>query len=120
MENGNKKIRKKRNDRNHLVYLLTSPTGKRYIGVTFARKRAYKASLQCRWEAHCRNANEYMMKTCIAECIREEGAENFEKRILKIVRGKQNAHDIERHMIAEMKPELNMEGMGRKGKSAHT
>lgn len=111
-----KKPRKKRCDRNHLVYLLTSPSGKRYIGVTYARGRAYKASVKLRWEAHLRNALEYKLTTFLSACVREEGAENFERKILKVVRGKQNAHEMERHLIAELQPELNMEGMGRKKK----
>ena len=114
METGGKKIRKKRSDRNHIIYQLVSPTGKRYVGVTYARGRAYKASVRLRWEAHLRNALDYKLKTCLSVCIREEGAENFERKILKVVRGKQNAHDMERHLIAELQPELNMEGMKRK------
>ena len=116
MENGIKKPRKKRCDRNHLVYLLTSPSGKRYIGVTYARGRAYKASLRQRWLTHCRNANVYNYDTCISACIREEGAENFERQVLKVIRGKDEAHALEREMIAKLQPELNMEGMGRKKK----
>jgi hypothetical protein len=120
METGRTKPRKKRTDRNHLVYQLTSPTGQRYIGVTFARKRAYKTSLTLRWEAHCRNANQYNLETCLSKCIREEGAENFKREILNVVRGKDEAHTLERELIASTKPELNMEGMGRKRKSKHT
>lgn len=120
METERKAPRKKRNDRNHLVYLLTSPTGKEYVGITFARKRAYKTSLTLRWEAHCRNALEYNLETYISKCIREEGAENFKQEILKIVRGKESAHTFERELIATLRPELNMEGMGRKRRSKHT
>ena len=117
MENGMKKPRKKRCDRNHLIYLLTSPSGKRYIGVTYARGRAYRASLRQRWLTHCRNANVYNYDTDISVCIREEGADKFELQILKIIRGKDEAHALERKMIADLQPELNMEGMGRKRKS---
>lgn len=115
-----KKPRKKRCDRNHLVYLLTSPSGKRYVGVTYARGRAYKASLRQRWLTHCRNANVYNYDTCISACIREEGADKFERKILKVIRGKDEAHALEREMISSMKPELNMEGMGRKLTSKNT
>jgi len=38
--------------------------------------------------------------------------------VLEVVRGKQEVHDRERALIVELKPELNMEGMGRKINSA--
>lgn len=114
METGGKKIRKSRSDRNHILYQLVSPTGKTYLGVTFVRGRAYKGSLQLRWEAHLRNALQYNLTTLLSSCIREEGPENFERKVLRVVRGKQNAHNLERQLIAELRPELNMEGMKRK------
>lgn len=103
-----------------MVYLLTSPSGKRYVGVTYARGRAYKASLRQRWLAHCRNAMWYNYDTLIANCIREEGAEKFKREVVKVIRGKDEAHALEREMIASLKPELNMEGMGRKRKCKST
>jgi len=106
--------RKRRNDRNHIIYQLTAPNGDRYVGITFARGRAYKRSAKIRFEAHVRNANEYNLENLLSHSIREHGAENFKKEILEIVRGKQNAHDRERELIAVFQPELNMEGMGRK------
>ena len=109
--------RKKRSDRNHLIYLLTSPTGKRYLGVTYVRGRATKGSLRQRWLTHCRNATQYLYSTHISVCIREEGAENFKKEILVVVRGKAEAHELERKLITSFQPELNMEGMGRKKQS---
>ena len=106
--------RKKRSDRTHVIYMLTAPNGDRYIGVTFSRGRAYQRSAKIRWEAHCRNALKYNHDTLIANSIREFGADSFERVVVDVVRGKQNAHDRERSLIAFMKPELNMEGLGRK------
>jgi len=106
--------RKRRNDRNHIIYQLTAPNGDRYVGITFARGRAYKRSTAIRFRAHVRNANEYSLENLLSYSIREHGAENFKKEILEIVRGKQNAHDRERELIAVFRPELNMEGLGRK------
>ena len=110
--------RKRRNDRNHVIYQLTAPNGDRYVGITFARGRAYKRSTAIRFRAHVRNANEYNYENLLSSSIRDHGAENFKKEILEIVRGKQNAHDRERELIAVFRPELNMEGMGRKINSA--
>ena len=58
--------------------------------------------------------NQYNLENLLSYSIREHGAENFKKEILEIVRGKQNAHNRERELIAVFQPELNMEGMGRK------
>ena len=106
--------RKRRNDRTHVIYMLTAPNGDRYVGVTFSRGRAYQRSAKIRWEAHCRNAFKYGHDTLIADAIREFGADSFERVVLEVVRGKQNAHNRERELISSVEPELNMEGMGRK------
>ena len=106
--------RKRRNDRNHVIYQLTAPNGDRYVGITFARGRAFKRSAKIRWEAHVRNAMDYGRMNLLSLSIREHGVENFKREVLEVVRGKQNAHDRERELIKIIEPELNMEGMGRK------
>ena len=106
--------RKRRNDRNHVIYQLTAPNGDRYVGITFARGRAFKRSAKIRWEAHVRNAMDYGRMNLLSISIREHGVENFKREVLEVVRGKQNAHDRERELIKIIEPELNMEGMGRK------
>ena len=116
--------RKRRKDRYHLIYQLTAPTGERYIGVTFVRgdSRSIKArnrSADARFKAHCRNALDYDHKTLLADAIRELGPDAFLKDIVEVVRGKQAVHDRERELIAELRPELNMEGLGRKINSAN-
>ena len=106
--------RKKRNDRNHIIYQLTSPDGERYIGVTYVRGRAYKKSAKIRFEAHCRNAFKYNHETLLSKSLRKHGEQSFVREVLEVIRGKQNAHDRERELIATIKPDLNMEGLGRK------
>lgn len=106
--------RKRRNDRNHVIYLLSAPNGDRYVGVTFARGRAFKRSAKIRWEAHVRNALDYNRQNLLSLSIREHGVETFKREVIEIVRGKKNAHDRERELIRIINPELNMEGMGRK------
>ena len=111
--------RKRRSDRYHLIYQLTAPTGERYIGVTFVRgdSRSAKArnqTAEIRFKSHCRNALDYDHKTLLCDAIRELGPDAFFKDIVEVVRGKQAVHNRERELIAELKPELNMEGMGRK------
>ena len=106
--------RKKRNDRNHVIYKLTSPCGEEYFGVTFARGRAFKRSARIRFDAHCRNAFDYGHETLLSISLRQWGRDAFKREVVEIVRGKQNAHDRERELIAIHRPALNMEGMGRK------
>jgi len=106
--------RKRRNDRNHVIYQITAPNGDRYVGITFARGRAWKRSTKIRWEAHVRNALDYDRQNLLSVSIREYGPKTFVREVLEIVRGKKNAHARERELIKLMQPELNMEGMGRK------
>ena len=106
--------RKRRNDRNHVIYQITAPNGDRYIGITFVRGRAFKRSAKIRWEAHVRNALDYGRDNLLSLSIREHGVESFNREILEVVRGKKATHERERKLISEFKPELNMEGMGRK------
>lgn len=115
--------RKRRSDRYHLIYLLTAPSGERYVGVTFVRgdsrsRKARSRSAAARFKAHCRNALVYGHQTFLCSAIREFGAEAIVMEVLEVVRGKQEVHDRERALIVELKPELNMEGMGRKINSA--
>ena len=106
--------RKKRSDRNHIIYQIVAPNGERYIGITFVRGRAFKRSAKIRWEAHVRNALDYGRENLLSISIREYGVENFNREIMEVIRGKKEAHKRERELIAVLKPELNMEGMGRK------
>ena len=111
--------RKRRSNRYHLIYQLTAPGGERYIGVTFVRGdsrslKARKRSAEARYKAHCRNAMEYGHDTVLCKTLREVGTENIKREVLEVIRGKKAVHERERELIAEINPELNMEGMGRK------
>jgi len=110
-----RKPRKRRNDRNHLVYKLTcSEGGSFYIGVTFIEQRNAEKSLRRRWLAHQRNALRYNKQELLSQTIRKHGPETFTREVLQIVRGKANCHTVERQLIKDLRPPLNMEGMGRK------
>ncbi len=111
--------RKRRSDRYHLIYQLTAPSGDKYIGVTFVRgdsrsMKARKASAEARYKAHCRNAMHYGHETILCKTLREVGPENMDRKVLEVIRGKKAVHQRERELIAEIRPELNMEGLGRK------
>ena len=106
------KKRKKRCDRNHIIYLLTAPSGKSYVGITVVQDKDRKASLEKRWASHCRNALVYATDYTLSHCIREEGAEKFKREVIEVIRGKAEAHFRETQIIYEKKPHLNMVSMG--------
>lgn len=101
-------MRKKRSDRNHIIYKLTNTvTEETYIGVTVVTGRAYHKSLRSRWIRHIYKANIGMAEYPISVSIRTHGEESFTREILQIVRGKKNAFQTEAQLINEYKPALN-------------
>lgn len=102
------KTRKRRCDRNHIIYRLTNTeTGEFYVGITVITGKAVKKSLDERWKRHVQRAlNESRdWKLCVA--IRTAGPEKFKREVLKIVRGKPVAHREERELIRTLQPALN-------------
>ena len=100
--------RKKRSDRNHIIYKLTNEiTLETYIGVTVSTGRAYKKSLRSRWLRHVYRATIEKSELTISQSIREHGTEVFTREIICIVRGKQDAFALEAQLINEYKPVLN-------------
>jgi hypothetical protein len=98
--------RKKRSDRNHIIYSLT--IGKReYIGVTVVNNRSPSKSLNRRWQKHVQRAYAETKGWKLCEAIRRHGPEKFTVEIVQIVRGKSSAHSVERDLIRSRKPKLN-------------
>lgn len=101
--------RKRRNDRNHIIYeLVCNETGDNYIGITVARGRAYQKSLDIRWKGHIYHATIENRDLPLAATIRYHGPDGFSKRIISVVRGKPAAHIEETRLIKELNPTLNM------------
>ena len=101
-------MRKKRSDRNHIIYKLTNTvTNEIYIGVTAVTGRAYLKSLRSRWIRHIYKAKIGMAEYPISISIRTHGEESFTREILTLVRGKKNAFQTESELINEIKPALN-------------
>lgn len=110
-----KRNRKRRSDRNHLVYLIRcTNTGEEYIGITVVRGRAFNKSLAIRWRDHLYHAFVEGRNHLLQKAIRKHGEEAFEHEILWIVRGKSAAHEVEREEIGKRKPTLNVECTARK------
>ncbi len=101
-------MRKKRSDRNHIIYKLTNTvTNESYIGVTVVTGRAYLKSLRSRWIRHIYKAKIGMAEYPISISIRTHGEESFTREIITLVRGKKNAFQTEAELINEIKPALN-------------
>ena len=99
-------MRRKRTDRNHIVYRLA--VGKlEYIGVTHVADRSPSRSLRRRWQKHIRRALTEDRDWTLCRAIRKHGPEAFDVSVIEVVRGKSEAHVRERELIRERKPRLN-------------
>jgi hypothetical protein len=101
------KQRKKRTDRNHAVYQLT--IGKQhYIGVTVVSGSVTKglwARLSKHWYRRNDPAREHWN---LYKALRKlQSREEVVMEVLQIVRGKVQAHELEREIIRKLKPKLN-------------
>jgi len=98
-------VRKKRSDRNHIIYVITNEvTGEKYIGLTGGKTRK---ELRVRIQKHIRRALTEGLSWALCRSIREHGVESFTYGILEIIRGKTPAHARERDLIAKYNPALN-------------
>ncbi len=98
--------RKKRTDRNHLIYQLTClDTGDSYIGVTVMRGRAQQKTLATRWQQHQYRAHRQDKDWALSEAIRSYS--NWHTQVVTVVRGKKDAHAYETRLIDDLQPALN-------------
>ena len=101
-------VKKRRSDRNHLIYKLTNlVTQEIYIGITVCSGRTVKAALNERWKRHVQRATNENHNWKICLDIRAHGEENFRQEAIKVIRGKLPAHREERILITELSPLLN-------------
>lgn len=114
-------VRKRRTDRNHVVYQITClVTGDTYVGVTRALGRAYVHSAEERLRKHCRDALNEGRQEAIHACIRAHLTDPdvwrhaFKTEVLCVVRGKDAGHARELELIRTLRPSLNTEGTERK------
>lgn len=105
--------RKKRVDRNHIVYSIT--IGDRvYIGVTAKTESTVPKSLWSRLSKHWYRRNDparlhWALYTALRDLTeRTEAVIKAEH----IVRGKEAAHKLEREIIRELRPQLNTDKRG--------
>lgn len=105
--------RKRRNDRNHVIYEITNVvTGDSYVGLTVcthgtSRKGLYRA-IERRFQKHVCRALRTDSQLPVSIQIRDFGPESFEIHPVWIVRGKDAAHEVEREVVADLEPSLNV------------
>ena len=99
-------MRKKRSDRTHIVYMLTSGSDF-YIGVTAKTASTVKRSVMTRCMKHLYRARSEDKSWLLYDAMRERGTAGFTVSVLAVLRGKTSAHNFERDLIRVHRPNLN-------------
>ena len=97
-------IRKKRNDRNYILYRLSVDESE-YIGLTVAVGRAFLRSVKVRVQKHMSRAAVENKDWILCDALRNANSVQYE--VIEVIRGRKNAYSRERELIAEYAPELN-------------
>lgn len=104
-------IRRKRCDRNHIVYRITNiETGEFYIGLTAVTGRAFRRSAKLRFMKHISRARCESKDWALYEDMRRYRgveAKAYKWELVKVIRGKEAAHQYEVQLIDYLKPALN-------------
>jgi hypothetical protein len=104
--------RRRRSDRNHILYQITAPNGHTYVGLTVVEGTPAK-SLRRRWLKHINRAANETHEWGLCEALRRWSSELFELEILERVRGRAAAYAREVELIRELKPKLNTAKAGK-------
>lgn len=107
-----KATRKKRTDRNHIVYELRVPAGN-YIGVTAKTESTVLKSVKARAAKHFYRAKKEDKDWSLCIALRELGSkDDIEIVVHAIIRGKAAAHREEVQIRRAVKPNLNTDVRG--------
>lgn len=101
-------MRKKRNDRNYVLYSIYSEdTGDSYIGLTVATGRAFLRAVKVRFQKHRSRAKLESKNWKLYNFLRANEPETLEYCVLEVVRGRKPAYQRERELIKKYTPSLN-------------
>lgn len=103
------KKRKRRSDRNHVIYVIVNlKTSQEYIGLTAVSYAGnINRTMLRRFQKHIQRAETESKDWGLCKSIRKHGADQFEITELEVVRGKALAHSRELQLIRKHKPALN-------------
>lgn len=99
-------MRKKRSDRNYVLYQLTAEN-ETYIGLTVAQGQAFLRSVKVRVQKHISRAKRENKDWSLYAFLRDNPEVQLQYEVLEVVRGRKNAYQRERELIAEYEPNLN-------------
>jgi hypothetical protein len=97
-------MRKKRSDRNYVLYRLYID-GQEYIGLTVSVGRAFLKSVKIRVQKHMSRALVENKDWTVCKALRNADVVEYE--VLEVIRGRKMAYQRERELIAEFQPDLN-------------
>ena len=108
-----KNVRKRRTDRNQVIYYIQDVvTLEYYIGLTAVCYAGnVRKTLTRRMQKHMQRALTENKDWGLSRALREQGAENFVFGVVEIVRGKRPAHARETELINTLQPALNTFGV---------
>ena len=105
-------MRAKRTDRNHIIYTIVGPKGA-YIGVTAKTESTVLKSIRARAAKHFYRAKKESKDWLLCQVLRSYNSKDeVDIRPLELVRGKAEAHQRERELIALLNPALNTDKRG--------
>ena len=106
-------IRKRRTDRNQVIYYIQDVvTLEYYIGLTAVEfKGNVRKTLNRRMQKHMQRALAENKNWGLSRALRERGAERFVYGVVEVVRGKRPAHSRETELINTLQPALNTFGV---------
>lgn len=101
--------RKRRTDRNHVIYYIQNVvTHEFYIGLTaMCFNGNVRKTLTRRMQKHLQRALTEDKNWSLSVALRTDGPEAFVFGPLEVVRGKAAAHELETQLIKEYNPVLN-------------
>jgi hypothetical protein len=104
--------RKKRSDRNHIIYEIQGPQGS-YVGVTAKTESTVLKSIRARAAKHFYRAKTEAKDWALCSFLRTlESKEQVDIRVREMVRGKREAHLREREIIRLENPFYNTDKRG--------
>jgi len=108
-----KNTRKRRTDRNQVIYFIQDVvTEEYYIGLTaMCYNGNVRKTLTRRMQKHMQRALTENKNWGLSRTLRERGAERFVFGVIEVVRGKRPAHARETELINTLQPSLNTFGV---------